>query len=134
MEATSNSVRRHRQATIKVLVADPQRMVGEALGIVLDHYADIKVLTDHPTSGAEILHRTENIRPISPTEPAFKKLFGRRNDSEAINRDLVDSMWLGSAHSLGHARQHLNLIGYAVMVNALALHQHRKRREKMAAA
>ncbi|MGI9193645.1 MAG: hypothetical protein ACR2FO_03945 [Actinomycetota bacterium] len=83
---------------------------------------------------ARRFNRTENIRPISPTEPAFKKLFGRRNDCEAINRDLVDSMWLGRAHSVGHARQHLNLIGYAVMVNALALHQHRKRREDLAAA
>jgi hypothetical protein len=30
-------------------------------------------------------------------------------------------MWLSRAHSVGHARQHLNLIGYALMVNSLAL-------------
>ena len=31
-----------------------------------------------------------------------------------------DSLYLGRAHSLGNARQLLNLIGFAVMVNSLA--------------
>jgi hypothetical protein len=30
---------------------------------------------------------------------------------------LEDTLWLGRAHSLGHSRQLLNLLGYAVMVN-----------------
>jgi hypothetical protein len=34
----------------------------------------------------------------------------------------------GRAHSLGHARQHLNLLGYALMVNSVALHDHALRR------
>ena len=29
-------------------------------------------------------------------------------------------VWLGRAHSLGHRRQTLNLLGYAVMTNSLA--------------
>jgi hypothetical protein len=58
----------------------------------------------------------------------FAGLYARRNDSESINRDLDDSMWLGRAHSIGHARQHVNLIGYALMVNSLALFEHRRRR------
>jgi len=33
----------------------------------------------------------------------------------------------GRAHSLGHARQLTNLLGYALMVNSLALHRHRAR-------
>jgi hypothetical protein len=40
----------------------------------------------------------------------------------------VDAHYLGRAHSLGHARQHLNLLGYALMVNSLALLDHKLRR------
>ena len=77
---------------------------------------------------ARKLNRTENVRPIPPSDPDFAALYARRNDSESINRDLDDSMWLGRAHSVGHARQHVNLIGYALMVNSLALFEHRLRR------
>src|SRR5204862_4031476 len=83
---------------------------------------------------ARKLNRTENLRPIPPGYPDFERLFPRRNDAESINRHLDDTMWLGRAHSLGHARQHLNLIGFALMVNALALHQHRCRRPEQQAA
>jgi len=41
-------------------------------------------------------------------------------------------MWLGRAHSVGHARQHVNLIGYALMVNSLALFEHRRRPPSLA--
>lgn len=73
-------------------------------------------------------HRTENVRPIPSSDPDFASLYSRRNDCESINRGLDDSMWLGRAHSVGHARQHVNLLGYALMVNSVALHEHRKRR------
>jgi hypothetical protein len=66
-------------------------------------------------------NRTENLRPIAPSDPEFRHLYARRNDAESINRGVVDSLYLGRAHSLGHARQHLNLLGYALMVNSLAL-------------
>ncbi|MGI8427269.1 MAG: hypothetical protein ACR2FO_08150, partial [Actinomycetota bacterium] len=79
-------------------------------------------------------NRTENVRPIPPSDPLFKSLYARRNDAESINRGLVDTLFLGRAHSVGHARQHVNLLGYALMVNALALHRHRKGREQLAAA
>jgi len=35
--------------------------------------------------------------------------------------------------SVGHARQLLNPLGYALMVNGLALHRHRRRRTQLAA-
>jgi hypothetical protein len=73
------------------------------------------------------LNRTENVRPIPPTDPDFRALYARRNDAESINRGLNDSMWLTRAHSIGHRRQHVNLIGYALMVNSLALQGHRAR-------
>jgi hypothetical protein len=66
-------------------------------------------------------NRTENVRPIPPSDPEFRRLYARRNDAESINRGVVDSLYLGRAHSLGHARQQLNLLGYALMVNSLAL-------------
>jgi hypothetical protein len=76
---------------------------------------------------ARKLNRTENLRPIPPGDPDFERLFPRRNDAESINRHLDDTMWLGRAHSVGHARQHLNLLGFALTVNSLALHRHRER-------
>jgi hypothetical protein len=78
-------------------------------------------------------NRTENVRPIPPSDPDFDRLYPRRNDSESINRNLEDTLWLGRAHSIGHARQLVNLLGYALMVNGLALHRHRRRRAQAAA-
>ncbi len=60
--------------------------------------------------------------------------YARRNDAESINRHLDDTMWLGRAHSVGHARQHVNLLGFAISVNSVALHEHRRRRGTALAA
>jgi hypothetical protein len=38
------------------------------------------------------------------------------------------------AHSVGRARQHVNLLGFALMVNGLALLEHRHRRVELARA
>ena len=73
-------------------------------------------------------NRTENVRPMPPADPDFALLYARRNDAESINRHLDDTLWLGRAHSIDHARQHLNLLGYALTVNSVALHEHRRRR------
>jgi len=70
---------------------------------------------------ARKFNRTENVRPIPPGDPAFDELFRRRNDAESINRALEDTLWLNRAHSVGHRRQLLNLLGYALMVNSLAV-------------
>jgi hypothetical protein len=72
-------------------------------------------------------NRTENIRPIPATDPDFAGLCKRRNDAESINRALDDTLWLRRAHSIGHARQHLSLLTFALGVNSLALHRHRGR-------
>ncbi len=71
-------------------------------------------------------NRTENIRPIPAGDPDFARLFPRRNDAESINRALDDTLWLRRAHSVGHRRQHLNLITHALGVNALAVHLHQR--------
>jgi len=72
-------------------------------------------------------NRTENVRPIPPGDPDFERLYRRRNDAESINRHLDDTLWLRRAHSIGHLRQTLNLLTYALGINALALHLHRQR-------
>jgi hypothetical protein len=77
---------------------------------------------------ARKLNRTENLRPIAATDPDFARLYPRRNDAESINRDLDDTLYLRRAHSVGHARQHLNLLGYALVVNAVALHRYGRSR------
>ena len=87
----------------------------------------------NPDDAARKFNRTENVRAIPPTDPDFARLYPRRNDSESINRNLEDTLWLGRAHSVGHARQLLNLLGYALMVNGLALHRHQRRRTQLAA-
>jgi hypothetical protein len=80
------------------------------------------------------LNRTENVRPIPPSDPDFARLYRRRNDAESINRSLEDTLWLGRAHSVGHQRQHLNLIGFALMTNSLARARHRTKHPATAAA
>jgi hypothetical protein len=72
-------------------------------------------------------NRTENVRQIPQTDPEFTRLYRRRNDAESINRALDDTLWLRRAHSIGHARQHLNLLTYALTVNSLALWRHQAR-------
>jgi len=79
-------------------------------------------------------NRTENVRPIPPGDPDFERLYRRRNDAESINRHLDDTLWLRRAHSVGHLRQTLNVLTYAIGINALALHLHRQRHEPPIAA
>ena len=67
------------------------------------------------------------MRPIPPGDRDFERLYRRRNDAENINRHLDDTLWLRRAHSIGHLRQTLNVITYALGINALALHLHRQR-------
>lgn len=70
-------------------------------------------------------NRTENVRPLPQADPDFAALYARRNDAESINRALEDTLWLRRAHSVGHQRQHLNLLTYALVVNSLARHRHK---------
>jgi hypothetical protein len=70
------------------------------------------------------LNRPENVRPIPPGDPDFARLYRRRNDAELINRGLDDTLWLRCAQRVGHARQQINILGYALLVNGLAVHKH----------
>ena len=46
-------------------------------------------------------------------------------DSESLNRSLEDTLFLGRAHSLGWRRQQVEMLGWALMVNALTMARHR---------
>lgn len=71
-------------------------------------------------------NRAENVRQIAPGDPDFEVLYRRRNDAESINRHLDDTLWLRRAHSVGHRRQLVNLITYALGVNGLSMQVHRR--------
>ena len=62
--------------------------------------------------------------PSHPTTPTTTSLYGRRNDTESGNRLLDDSMLRERAHTVGRRRQLLNLITWAALRNASAVHQH----------
>jgi hypothetical protein len=72
-------------------------------------------------------NRTEFVSPIPAIDPDFPGLFKLRQDAESINRGLEDTLYIGRAHSKGHGGQHMNLIGYALMVNSLSLHLAKRR-------
>jgi len=78
-------------------------------------------------------NRTENVRPIPPGDPDFARIYPRRSDADSINRHLDDTLWLRRAHSVGHYRQTLNIITYAVGINALASQLHRQQAPPAAA-
>ncbi len=71
-------------------------------------------------------NRAENVRQIPPGDPDFETLYRRRNDAESINRHLDDTLWLRRARSVGARRQLLNLVTYAIGVNAMSMHVHRQ--------
>jgi hypothetical protein len=83
---------------------------------------------------ARKFNRTENVRPIPPSDPDFKEsTAGAAIRGPSIRASRTPCISAG-AHSVGHARQHVNLLGYALMVNSLALHEHRRRRDLPSAA
>jgi hypothetical protein len=71
-------------------------------------------------------NRAENVRQIPPGDPGFEVLYRRRNDAESINRHLDDTLWLRRAHSIGNRRQLLNMVTYALGVNASSMHVRRQ--------
>ena len=50
------------------------------------------------------------------------------------NRNLEDTLFLGRAHSVGRLRQQIDLIGYALLVNGLAVLRHERRGRLLSAA
>lgn len=82
-------------------------------------------LTD--ADGARKFNRPENLRPIPPGDADYARLYPRRSDAEAANRVLDDTHYLRRAHSVGHERQLVNLIGFGLAMNSIALARARLR-------
>lgn len=80
------------------------------------------------------LNRAEHLRAIPPTDPDYPTFSGRRVDAESVNRKLSDTLYWRRAHSVGHVAQDADLLGFALGMNALSWHRHRKREDGAAAA
>ena len=73
---------------------------------------------------ARKFNRTEHLRAIPTDDEDWARLYPRRSDAESINRALDDTLWLRRAHSKGRRRQLFELMGFALMTNALAFYRH----------
>ncbi|MCU1497280.1 MAG: hypothetical protein JWM47_1233 [Acidimicrobiales bacterium] len=67
------------------------------------------------------INRSESYRLIPPDDPDYEKLYPLRSDIEANNRQLEDTLWIKRAHSNGADAQLLDVLGYAVLYNSVAV-------------
>jgi hypothetical protein len=72
-------------------------------------------------------NRTELLSPIPASAGDFKRLAWLRNDAESNNSALEGKLFNKRAHSVGHLSQRANLLGYALLVNALTLYLAKRR-------
>jgi hypothetical protein len=68
------------------------------------------------------VNRSENLRIVPPADPDYDRIYPLRSDIEACNRQLDDTLWLRRAHSVGAPAQLLDLVGYALVYNSVALY------------
>jgi hypothetical protein len=73
-------------------------------------------------------------RAIPPTDRDYSTFSGRRVDAESVNRKLSDTLYRRRAHSVCHVAQDADLLGFALGINALSWHRHRKRADRAEAA
>ena len=81
-------------------------------------------------------NREENLRVISPLDDVFPPMHGRRQDSEAINDLIEQTLWKNRAHSYGADRQFWDLVGLAMLMAVSAPEAYRRgqlRRRALAA-
>jgi hypothetical protein len=87
-------------------------------------------LDQTPKDETRGLNRTEVLSPIPASDPDFEVLSPLRNDSESNNASIEEKLFNKRAHSVGHLSQRVNLLGYALLVNSLALYLSRRRRQE----
>jgi hypothetical protein len=81
-----------------------------------------------PGDKRQKLNRAEVLRAIPWSDPDFERLYGpARADTEGRHRGLEDTLYWQRAHSIGHVRPEIDLLGWGLMVNALAYARHRAR-------
>ena len=67
--------------------------------------------------------RPEHLRLLPPDDPTFQKLYGLRNDLEALNNTFKRSLLVNRATSVGWERQLIDMYSYAVLHNSTAIAQ-----------
>jgi hypothetical protein len=77
--------------------------------------------------------RTAHVRAIGPANEDFSIYRQMRGDSESLNRTVEDSLYRHHrAHSKGWARQQVDMLGLAGLINALT--RERMRRQTLSEA
>src|SRR5438552_248453 len=77
--------------------------------------------------------RAAHVRAIGPTNPDFEIYRRMRNNSESLNRAAEDSLYgHHRTHSEGWARQRVDMLGLAGLINALT--RERMRKDQLAKA
>lgn len=97
-------------------------VVPDTLGGGAIRNEPLHITAQDRTSG---FNRTEHLRGIPPGDEDYDRLYPRRSDAESIHRYLDDTMFLSRAHSNGADRQFVDLLGFAIVVNALSAHRAR---------
>jgi len=71
--------------------------------------------------------RTAHVRAIGPTNPDFGIYRRMRADSESLNRTIEDSLYRHHrAHSDSAARQQVDMLGLAGLINAVTRERMRR--------
>jgi hypothetical protein len=78
-------------------------------------------LNSTPEDRLKGLNRAEHLRAIAPGSADYERLHPHRNNIESINRYLDDTMWLSRAHSVGGIRQRIDILGFALVMNSMAV-------------
>lgn len=79
--------------------------------------------------------RTAHVRAIGPASKDFGVYPKMRGDSESLNRAIEDSLYRHHrARSIGWARQQVDMLGLAGLINALTRERMRRGRLAEAAA
>lgn len=102
-----------------------------------DHLGGMEFLLRADTTEADVkrkINRSENFRLIPPGDPDYAELYPLRADSEANNRQLEDTLWINRAHSVGARAQLLDLLGYSLVYNSVAIGLAREQSRTMAQA
>jgi hypothetical protein len=65
--------------------------------------------------------RPEHLRLLPPDDPTFQKLYGLRNDLEALNNTFKRSLLVNRATSVGWERQLIDMYSYAILHNSTSM-------------
>ncbi len=87
-------------------------------------HGDIELLVSPHAQRPGDHSRPDQLRLIPAGDDDFAVLYGLRNDSESLNSNFKRTLLVDRATSLGWQRQLLDLLGFGLLTNSLALHHH----------